>query len=83
VNSSDCISDSIQSGIYRHYKGAEYQVLEVAIHSETEELLVVYRPMYKVQQGKQKLWVRPLEMFVETVEVDGVQVKRFELIRAS
>lgn len=60
-------------GRYRHYKGREYVVLGVARHSETEEELVVYRQDY----GDRSLWVRPKEMFVETVEVDGQQVARF------
>ena len=60
-------------GIYRHYKGNLYQVLEVAMHSETREKLVVYRPLY----GERALWVRPLSMFVEEVVVDGVRVPRF------
>jgi len=68
--------ESIQPGIYRHYKGNNYEVYEVAIHSETLETLVVYRPLY----GDKKLWVRPLSMFLETVELNGVSVSRFELI---
>jgi hypothetical protein len=62
-------------GIYRHYKGQTYEVLGVAHHSETEEPLVVYRALY----GDYGLWVRPLDMFVETVEVQGEPVRRFEL----
>ncbi len=69
-------SRNIQQGKYRHYKGGEYQVIDTAIHSETEELLVVYRPMY----GEQNLWVRPLDMFLETVVVDGQKVPRFEFV---
>ncbi|WP_421863873.1 DUF1653 domain-containing protein [Motiliproteus sp.] len=65
-------------GLYRHYKGNEYRVIGTAVHSETEELLVVYQPQY----GDRKLWVRPLEMFVETVRVDGAEVLRFALIEA-
>ncbi len=65
----------ITPGRYRHYKGGEYQVIGVARHSETEEQLVVYRPLY----GEGDLWVRPLDMFLETVEVDGRPVPRFEL----
>lgn len=64
-------------GIYRHYKGNEYHVIDTAIHSETESLLVLYRPMY----GDRKLWVRPLEMFVENVTVDNVSKPRFEYLR--
>jgi hypothetical protein len=66
----------IRTGRYRHYKGREYQVTGVARHSETEELLVVYRCLY----GDDSLWVRPLEMFLETVEVAGEQVPRFAII---
>ena len=33
-------------GLYRHYKGGEYEVIGVARHSETQEALVVYRPLY-------------------------------------
>jgi hypothetical protein len=62
-------------GRYRHYKGGYYEVLGVATHSETEERHVVYRPLY----GEGALWIRPLEMFVEWVEVDGEQKPRFAL----
>lgn len=65
--------ESIQPGRYRHYKGKEYTVLGVARHSETEASLVVYRQEY----GERALWVRPLAMFVETVEVGGRIVPRF------
>ncbi|MBN7798732.1 DUF1653 domain-containing protein [Parahaliea mediterranea] len=65
-----------EPGRYRHYKGNDYIVEGVARHSETEELLVVYRPCY----GEGALWVRPLAMFVETVEVDGEPVPRFARI---
>jgi len=67
----------IPPGIYRHYKGNSYQVLGVAKHSETEEDLVVYRALY----GEWGLWVRPLEMFSENVEVEGKLVSRFTLIQ--
>lgn len=63
----------MQPGRYRHYKGSEYIVLGVARHSETEEESVVYRPDY----GERGLWVRPKEMFLEAVQVDGRQVPRF------
>ena len=66
----------MKQGRYRHYKGNEYIVLGVARHSETDEELVVYRPDY----GEQGLWVRPKEMFLETVEVDGKQVPRFQFL---
>lgn len=64
-------------GIYRHYKGGEYHLLEIATHSETEELMAVYRPMY----GEGALWVRPLAMWQEEVEVDGKALPRFQYLR--
>lgn len=64
---------SLSPGRYIHYKGGEYEVLGEARHSETEELLVVYRALH----GERGLWVRPLAMFTETVEVDGRAVPRF------
>lgn len=63
-------------GLYRHYKGGDYRVEGVATHSETEEKLVVYRPLY----GEGGLWVRPLDMFLETVNVDGQSVSRFAFV---
>ena len=63
----------LNPGRYRHYKGADYEVIGVATHSETEERLVVYRPLY----GERGLWVRPLDMFCEDVEVEGKAVPRF------
>ncbi len=69
---------SLQAGLYQHYKGPQYRVLGVAKHSETEEELVVYQALY----GAFGLWVRPLSMFVEQVEIDGVQQSRFTLLQA-
>ncbi|MBT1064718.1 DUF1653 domain-containing protein [Bowmanella sp. Y26] len=66
----------LQPGLYRHYKGKDYEVIGVARHSEDESLLVVYRPLY----GERELWVRPLTMFDEMVEVQGKLVKRFAFI---
>ncbi len=70
--------NTVPQGIYRHYKGSLYQVLHTAQHSETEELLVVYRCLY----GEYGVWVRPLSMFSETVMIDDKEVPRFELIKA-
>lgn len=65
---------AVPPGRYCHYKGKEYSVLGVARHSETEEQLVVYRQEY----GDHSLWVRPKQMFMETVKVDGQEVPRFQ-----
>ena len=68
----------IKLGKYRHFKGMEYRVLCVAKHSETLEDMVVYEALYDNKVSK--IWVRPLKMFEETVEVGGKLVKRFEFI---
>lgn len=64
---------SIEPGTYRHFKGAEYEVIGVARHSETEEEHVVYRALY----GERGLWVRPLAMWTEEVDRDGYRGPRF------
>lgn len=65
-------------GVYNHYKNKKYKVLEIAIHSETLEQMVVYEALYDNPKGK--IWVRPLKMFFEEVEVNGRKVSRFELL---
>ena len=70
------INAQIKSGKYRHFKGGKYEVLGIAKHSETLERLVVYRALY----GEKEIWVRPLEMFLEKVEVDGKLIPRFEFL---
>jgi hypothetical protein len=67
----------ITSGVYRHFKGKDYLVIGVAVHSETGEELVVYRPLY----GDYQLTVRPKAMFIEPVERDGYSGPRFNLIK--
>lgn len=67
----------IKAGIYEHYKGALYKVMGAARHSETEEWLVYYQALY----GDYGYWVRPLDMFGQSVEVDGEKRLRFELIK--
>ncbi|MBC8015977.1 MAG: DUF1653 domain-containing protein [Sporomusaceae bacterium] len=63
----------VKNGIYRHYKDKLYEVLEEATHSESLETMVVYRALY----GNFGLWVRPKEMFLETVLYNGKEVHRF------
>ncbi|MEK7623545.1 MAG: DUF1653 domain-containing protein [Patescibacteria group bacterium] len=63
-------------GKYEHYKGKYYDVIGMAKHSETLEKLVVYRALY----GEHDLWVRPLKMFLEEVEIEGKKVLRFKFV---
>ena len=67
---------TVEPGRYRHFKGGEYQVLAIAKHSETQEPMVVYRPLY----NDSGWWVRPVAMFVETVNHEGREVPRFARI---
>ena len=64
-------------GLYRHYKGGQYEVIGTARHSETLEPMTVYRALY----GARGLWVRPAAMFAETIEIDGVVRQRFEKVQ--
>ena len=68
--------EEIIPGRYRHFKGNEYEVLYLAKHSETLELMVVYCALY----GERGIWVRPASMWNETVERDGKSYKRFTFI---
>ena len=70
----------IQKGIYEHYKGKRYEVVDVARHSETLELMVVYKALYKGDFPEGSLWVRPLAMFKEDVLVNDKSVPRFRKI---
>lgn len=69
----------IKPGIYKHYKNKNYKVICEATHSETGEIVVVYQCLY----GDNSIWVRPIEMFTEMVEVQGKQVPRFSFISES
>ena len=66
----------LRPGRYRHFKGGEYEVLGVARHSEGLEDMVVYRPLY----NDSGMWVRPVSMFMESVERDGKIQPRFAYI---
>ena len=68
--------DSIKLGKYRHFKGNMYEVIALAKHSETLEVMVVYRALY----GDRGVWVRPLSMWNDTVERDGRLLKRFTYV---
>ncbi|MBI2573595.1 DUF1653 domain-containing protein [Candidatus Woesearchaeota archaeon] len=76
------LSHPIKSGIYQHYKGRYYQVLGTALHSETREILVLYKPLYAYPEQREfQYFVRPLEMFEEEVEINGIKRPRFQYIR--
>lgn len=70
-------TDNFKKGIYRHYKGNYYELIDTAFHSETLETLVIYRALY----GEQKLWARPAGMWEQDVVTkDGKTVNRFEYV---
>lgn len=67
-------------GIYKHSKSSkDYRVIGIAKHSETLEDMVVYEALY--DNPKSKLWVRPIKMFEEIIEVNGEKVPRFQFLR--
>ncbi len=68
----------VKEGIYKHYKGGKYRVVGVGKHSETLEDYVVYEALYENKLSK--VWVRPVELFIDYKEVDGKKVKRFKYI---
>lgn len=68
---------NLKPGLYRHYKGNDYYVFQVAHHSETREALVVYQCLY----GDYSWWVRPLTMFTEAVEIGGEIIPRFAFVK--
>ncbi len=68
--------NEVKPGIYRHYKGMRYRVLLEATHSETGEQVVVYQCLY----GDYSHWVRPKAMFMESVDIAGKAVARFEFV---
>lgn len=70
----------VTKGVYEHYKGNRYEVLGVARHSETLEEYVVYKALYTSEFGKDTLWIRPLQMFLESVVKDGEEVPRFKKV---
>lgn len=70
------MQNTIQLGLYQHYKGNYYQVIGLARHSETLEALVVYQAFY----GDFRLWVRPLELFMSTLMHDTQEIPRFKFV---
>ena len=66
----------LKKGKYRHFKGNEYELIDIARHSETIEPMVVYRALY----GENGLWVRPASMWNEFIDRDGYQGPRFQYL---
>jgi len=69
----------LEPGIYQHHKGNKYTVLGVGCHTETLEYFVVYS-LVDQKEGVPSIWLRPYDMFVETIEVNGEMVPRFRKI---
>lgn len=74
------MDELVIGGIYQHYKGMNYRLLSLAKHSETLEWLVVYECLY--DNPSASIWVRPLSMFNETVEINGEVILRFKYLRS-
>lgn len=70
------MGNEIKLGKYRHFKGNEYEVIGIAKHSETLAPMVVYKALY----GDGDIWVRPYEMWNETITRDGKSFQRFTFI---
>jgi len=70
----------LAKGLYRHYKGNMYRLLDEARHSETLEECVVYEALYSNDLGQ--LWIRPKQMFTSFVEIDGKKIARFSFLEA-
>ena len=68
------MENKLKAGIYKHYKGEEYELVGLATHTETLEKLVVYQALH----GNKDIWVRPLEMFLEHVVIENKNISRFE-----
>ncbi len=73
---------TITPGVYVHYKSDDmrYEVVGVGMHSETQEEVVIYKPLYTSPELNPEYWVRPYAMFVGSVEVDGQMVPRFRRV---
>ena len=73
-------TQTIKLGKYRHFKGGEYQVVGTARHSESLEVMVIYKPLYELEKDELETWVRPIEMFFDTKEHNGETVARFAYV---
>lgn len=77
TQTSSCVAqETLALGIYQHYKGDHYLVLFICLHSETNEELVIYQKLY----GDFKVYARPLSMFTEQIEYNGMLQPRFTYV---
>jgi hypothetical protein len=75
----DTVQPTLLPGEYEHYKGGRYRVLGVGRHTETDEYYVVYVPLYEAED-RPDFWLRPYDMFTSAVEINGVQLPRFQYV---
>ncbi|NCP67510.1 DUF1653 domain-containing protein [bacterium] len=77
----------LKRGKYLHYKGKEYEVLGVVLHTETREAMVHYQALYEIKNfdknlyGEKITFVRPLKMWLEKVKVNGITLERFSFLQ--
>jgi hypothetical protein len=74
------VRPKIEKGIYQHYKGGIYEVLELACHTETLEWYVVYKSLKRATDEVPSVWVRPYSMFADGVNIEGKTVPRFQIL---
>jgi hypothetical protein len=76
---------ALRKGVYRHYKGKEYELIAEGRHSEDpEQFFVVYKGLYSSKEfGKNPVWIRPKALFLEEVILDGKPIPRFKYLRGS
>ena len=80
MDSANVLSEAAKSfrpGIYEHFKGGKYEVIGIALHSESLEEMVIYKALY----GQGLTWVRPRSMFLETVVYNEKKVPRFSFVK--
>lgn len=74
-------AELVKGGLYRHYKGKMYRAIDIVRHSETLEEMVLYETLYENELGR--IWVRPKEMFLGEIELDGRRVRRFTPVESA
>lgn len=69
------------SGIYKHFKGGTYRIIDVAKNSETLEDTIIYKSLYTGNFPKGQLWTRPLKEFAGYKTINNKRIKRFTKIK--